>query len=188
MLIKKLSDNSKEYLDAYYLIVDTLKNQLQSLETCNSISQTYIQQSLPLGESAIDFSNNILKYTTDIEIENLAKAIIEQQNLSLEYLRSILDECTCATNSERDINLYKRKALEIISNMLNRLNLIQGTNNLNFLYLQAMLYHNESVIALAKNALNYDLCPKLKQHINEQLVKYTAQQTLMRNLLNTYRR
>lgn len=188
MLIKKLSDNSKEYLDLYYQIVDNMRNQMFAIEPCNSISQTYIQQILPHKEGAISLSENILKYTTDVDIETLAKAIIENQNASMEYLRSIIDECTCHTNSERDVNLYQRKAIEIITNMITKLNSISANNNLNALYLQALIYHHEGGINLAKNALGYDICPKLKQQINEQIIKNTAELTLIKNLLNNYRR
>ena len=51
MLIKKLSDNSKEYLDAYYEIIDNIKSQIFAVESSDSISKIYIEQILPPLES-----------------------------------------------------------------------------------------------------------------------------------------
>lgn len=188
MLIKKLSDNSKEYLDAYYEIIDSLKSQMFAVEICDSISKAYIEQILPLANAGILLSENILKYTTDTEIEALAKGIIEANNNNIETLNAFMEECACVTNSDRDVKLYTRKATEIITNMITRFNSIQGTNNLNSLYLQALIYHHEGELQLAKNALNYDICDKLKIHINEHLIKISSQLALLKNLLNNYRR
>ena len=188
MLIKKLSDNSKEYLDAYYEIIDSMKSQIFAVELCDSVSKIYIEQILPHKTAGILLSENILKYTTDIEVEVFAKAIIAESNQDIEKLNEILDECTCVHNSDRDIKLYSRKATEIVTNMLTRLNAIQGTNNLNVLYLQAMMYHHEGELALAKNALNYEICDKLKIYINERIIKITAELAVIKNLLSNYRR
>lgn len=188
MLIKKLSDNSKEYLDAYYEIIDNLKSQMFAVEICNSISKVFIEQILPLANAGILLSENILKYTTDTEIETLAKGIIESSNNNIEALNAIMDECACAQNSDRDIKLYTRKATEIITNMITRLNSIQGTNNLNALYLQALIYYYEGALLLAKNALSYDICEKLKVYLNEHIIKISAQLALIKNLLNNFRR
>ena len=72
--------------------------------------------------------------------------------------------------------------------MITRFNSIQGTNNLNSLYLQALIYHHEGELQLAKNALNYDLCDKLKKYTNEHIIKISAQLALIKNLLNNFRR
>ena len=188
MLIKKLSDNSKEYLDAYYEIIDNIKNQMFAVEVCGSISKIYIEQLLPHKTAGILLSENILKYTTDTEIEAIAKSIITQSNKDIETLNTHLSECTCVTNSDRDIKLYTRKATEIITNMITRLNSIQGTNNLNSLYLQALIYHYEGSLQLARNALSYEICDKLKHYINELIIKITAEIAVIKNLLNNYRR
>ena len=72
--------------------------------------------------------------------------------------------------------------------MITRLNSIQGTNNLNSLYLQALIYHYEGGLQLARNALSYEICDKLKNYINELIIKITAEIAVIKNLLNNYRR
>lgn len=188
MLIKKLSDNSKEYLDAYYEIIDNMKSQMFGVEFCDSISKTYIEQILPHKTAGILLSENILKFTTDTEIETLAKGIILQSNNDIQTLNSHIENCMCPTNSERDLKLYTRKSTELITNMITRMNSIQGTNNLNSLYLQALIYLFEGALQLARNALNYEICDKLKTYLNEHIAKLSAEIGIIKNLLNNYRR
>lgn len=186
MIIKKLSDNSKEYLDTYYEIIDGMKNQMFAVENSDSISKIFIDQILPHISAGIQLSENILKYTTDIEIENFAKNIISQNNENLERLNTISNECECI-NNDRDIKLYTRKSNELIGAMITRLNSIQTGNNLNVLYLQSMTYYFEGFLSLARNLLNFEICSSLKNFINEQILHTTAKLSIIRNLTNNYR-
>jgi len=183
LIVKKLSDNSKDYLNTYYEIIDQMKNDMQNVEICNSISKVYIEQIIPHKKAAIALSENILRYTTNVDIENLAKNIISEHSNEIEKLENILETCMRVCNSERDVNLYMRRFNEILNNMLNRLNNISTTNNLNALYLNALIAHHEGGISLAQNALSYTLCPELKTLANEMIVKYTAQLVIFRQLL-----
>lgn len=183
MLIRKLSDNSKEYLDTYYEIVDSLKSQMFAVENSNSISHMFIEQILPHTNAGIELSENILKYTTDTDIENFAKNVVTQNNENLERLNSISIKCVCE-NNERDIKLYTRKSTELITAMITRLNSVQGTNNLNSLYLQSMMFYYEGFLALARNLLNFEICSSLKSFVDEQIIFTTNQLALIKNLLN----
>ena len=69
--------------------------------------------------------------------------------------------------------------------MINRFNGVSTSNNLNVHYLNALIIHHESGISLAQNALSYSICNELKNLLNEMIVKYTAELTLIRQLLRT---
>ncbi len=166
-IVKKLSDNSKEYLNTYYEIIDQMKNAMQEDINSKSISETYIKQIIPHHEAGVKLSENILKYTTNVDVENFAKNYIFDQNIEIEKLQNMLEECACVCNSERDIKLYTRKFNEILDMMMKKLNMGPATNNIDALYLSSMLIHSEGAISFAKNALSYNICPSLKQLLSD---------------------
>ena len=102
-IVKKLSDNSKEYLNTYYDIIDQMSKAINGCEIGKSIGGLYINQITPLLQASIDLNNNILKYTTNTDIENFAKNMTFDRNNEIQKLSEITATCACVCNSIRTI-------------------------------------------------------------------------------------
>lgn len=182
-IVQKLSDNTKEYIDNFYKILDEMSENMKAVTPSSSISGTFIRQMIPHHEGAIKMSENILNYTTDTSIEELAKTIITEQTKEISQMQYMLEECINKTNSELDVNLYMREFNTIFENMIKRMNNSSSTNNLNVDFLTEMIPHHEGAIAMSKNVLKYDLCPELKKLAENIVVGQSSQLSLMQNLL-----
>lgn len=182
-IVKKLSDNSKEFLNTYYSIIDQMKNEMAEVLPCDSISAKFIKHIIPLENGGINLSQNILKFTTNIDVENFAKEVIEMHTANLSVLNKIGEKCACVCNKERDVNLYMRKYNEIFDTMNNRLNNIPTSNNINTFYITSMMIHHESAINFAKNLLAFTICDELKAYAGNMITAYTSHLSNMRNML-----
>lgn len=182
-LVQKLSDNTKEYIDNFYKIFDEMSTKMKEVEPSSSISATFIQQMIPHHEAAIKMSENILQYTTDTAIENLAKNIIADQTKDIEKMKNMLDECSACDNSDVDVNLYMREFSAIFDTMIRKMNAAPTTNNLNVDFLSEMIPHHEGAINMSKNVLKFEICDQLKSLAESIVLNQTAQLQLMQNLL-----
>ena len=181
--VQKLSDNTKEYIDTFYKILDEMSNKMKEVEPSSSISSTFIQQMIPHHEAAIKMSENILKYTTDTAIENLAKNIISDQTKDIENMKKMLEECSNCENNDVDVNLYQREFLAIFDTMIRKMNGAPTTNNLNVDFLSEMIPHHEGAINMSKNVLKFEICGSLKTLAENIVINQSNQLQLMQNLL-----
>ncbi len=187
-IVQKMSDNTKEYLDNFYRILDEMQNQMSSVQPSQSISETFIRQMIPHHEAAIKMSENILNFTTDTNVETLAKTIIADQTRDISKMQYMLEECAQVENSEIDISLYQREFKSILDNMVRKMNSAPATNNLNVDFLSEILPHHEGAINMSKTVLKFDICPELKKLAENIVINQASQvqqmQTLLRGKLN----
>lgn len=182
-IVKKLSDNTKSYIDNFYQILDEMADRMRSVPTCNSISKMYILQMIPHHEAGVKMSENILNFTTDTEIEELAKNIISSKTQEILRMEDMLACCEEVENNARDISIYQREFQNIFENMIKRMSNAQTGNNLNVDFLSEMIPHHEGEINMTKNVLRYEICSELKQLAEEIIANETAQTEQMKSLL-----
>ena len=182
MIIRKLSDNTKVYIDRYFAIVDEIAENLNAVEG-NNISELFIRQMLALHEGGLKMSENILNYTTNSNIENLAKTFVDGSNKSIEKLNDMLENYVDCDNDERDLMLCKRRYNSIFNNMMNGMNGINVTNNLDIDFLSGMIPHHEGEIAVAKNVLGYDICDDVKDFAELLITTHEVELNQMKHLL-----
>ena len=102
----KISNVARRYLDTFSVILDTMIRCMAEVKITDSISCNFIKQMIPHHRAAIDMSLNILRYTTDIEVQNIALNIIAEQTKSIDDMVSI-EVCCCAkTNSPIQLKPY----------------------------------------------------------------------------------
>ena len=178
--IKALSENTKQFFENYNQILDEMDTSVQDVTPTENISETYILQMLPHHEAGIKLSENILSYTTNPEIELLAKSIVSSNQNSLEDL---LIPCENLTNTEKDNALYNRKFKLAFDSMLKKMQNVEANNNLNKAYLSSILYHSEGGIAFAKNVISFDICPELKEYVKKYITKTIIQTQAIKNLI-----
>lgn len=156
-----LSYVTKNYLSRFYSILDEMVKGMESAELTDSISLNFIVQMIPHHKAAIEMSENILQYTTNIPLQNIAHNIITEQTQSIENMRKI--ECVCGEciNSKQDICLYQRRVNQIMQIMFSRMENACTTNDINKNFIWEMVPHHRGAIEMSNNALQYDICQGL---------------------------
>lgn len=167
-----LSCNTKKYLDEYSCILNQMINGINNARLTNSISHNFIVQMIPHHEAAIQMSKNLLKYTTNLALQNIASNIISEQTRSIERMRIILCCCAQERNSRQCLCKYKTKTDEILKTMFSQMSCAESTNNIDCNFIREMIPHHMGAVRLCENALQYDICseltPILKNIISSQ--------------------
>lgn len=181
-----LSDVTKDYLCTYNEILDNMIDGMKCVEMTDSISHNFIAQMLPHHRAAIKMSENILKYTTNLAVQKIARCIIEEQEESIEALESI--ECFCSEkeNTRADLCLYERKNEQILNNMFACMKNACYTNSVNCNFLREMIPHHRGAVEMSENALCYCTCcelvPVLKSIIANQKRGINQMTQLLNNM------
>lgn len=183
MVIGKLSNNTKAYIDRYYKIIDKIENKMREIKNKNCISKMFIEQMIVLHECGVEMSENILNYTTNSNIEMLAETIVETYNKSIDELNDMLSKCCDCGNNERDVNLYYRRIKNINEKMIGKMKGINIFNNLDVDFLSGMIYQYEVEIAIAKNVLSYPNCDEVKIFAENLITTHELQIRQMRQIL-----
>lgn len=79
----KISNVAKKYLEDFYIILEKMEKGMIDVKLTDSISNNFIMQMILHHRAAIEISSNILKYTTNIELQNIALNIISEQTKSI---------------------------------------------------------------------------------------------------------
>ena len=162
----RLSDVTKAYLSRFHCILDEMIEGMTTAELTNSISHNFIVQMIPHHQAAIEMSENILKYTTLVPLQQIAQGIITEQTKSIRNMREIKSECSECVNPKRDVCLYQRRVDQIMQTMFNGMENAVATNNINANFMREMIPHHRGAIEMSKNALQYDICPGLRPILN----------------------
>ena len=135
--------------------------EMTSAKLTNSISHNFIVQMIPHHQAAIKMSQNILKYTTLLPLQNIAKNIISEQTKSIEAMKEILGVCEEQFDSKQDICLYQNGFDRITRTMFSRMRNACSTNQINANFMREMIPHHQGAIRMSKNALYFSICPRL---------------------------
>lgn len=180
----KLSNNAKEYLRVYHSILDEMIQKMCDAELTKSISHNFIVQMIPHHQAAIEMSQNILLYTTNVPLQKIATNIISEQTKGIENMDHILSCCEQLENSPRDLCLYQRKIDQIMLNMFSKMEDADTTNQINCDFMWEMIPHHRGAIEMASNTLQYDICteliPILQSIIASQKKGILEMQTLLK--------
>ena len=153
----KISNVARRYLDTFSVILDTMIRCMTEVKITDSISCNFIKQMIPHHRAAIDMSLNILRYTTDIEVQNIALNIIAEQTKSIDDMVSIEVCCRAKTNSPIQLKPYTRIYNEITQKMFSEMKSSPQTNNVNY---------NMGAVRMGENAMKYSICQELRPIIS----------------------
>ncbi len=182
---KNISNVTNDYLCRFYEILDQMISGMTSAELTNSISHNFIVQMIPHHQAAIEMSENILKYTTCLPLQEIAENIISEQTKSIENMRSALSCCSEATNSRQDIFQYQKAFSRITQIMFSEMRRACVTNNINANFMREMIPHHEGAIRMSENALNFQLCENLHPILSAIIVSQKKGVKKMERLLNS---
>ncbi|AVK86230.1 DUF305 domain-containing protein [Lysinibacillus sp. B2A1] len=157
----ELSNVTKAYLEEYKRILDKMMQGMTYVTiTCN-ISENFIKQIIPHQVAAIKMSENVLRYTTNIPVQNLALEIINTSTETLECLEAIQNRCCIVQNSEYELYEYMCAYKEITEVMFQAMCAPPVSNNININYLREMIVHHQGGVRLAQNVLRFCICQEL---------------------------
>lgn len=158
----RLSEVSKTYLGEFYRILNEMIRGMTSVELTDSISHNFIVQMIPHHQAAIEMSRNILNYTTNLQLQEIASNIIEEQTQSIEQMKSILCRCSEQMDSARDQCLYQRRTDQIMHIMFADMSCARAGNRVDCNFLREMIPHHRGAVQMSRNALRYELCAGLE--------------------------
>lgn len=158
----RLSDVTKDYLTEFHCILDRMIQGMTSAELTNSISHNFIAQMIPHHMAAIEMSENILRYTTNVPLQNIARGIIQAQKKSIDAMRQAQCVCGLLENSRQDLCLYQRRTDQILQTMFCSMENARAANRVNCDFMREMIPHHVGAVEMSCNALQFDVCPELK--------------------------
>ena len=156
-----LSNVTKDYLTTFHCILDEMIQGMTEAELTDSVSYNFIVQMIPHHRAAIEMSGNILKYTTNIPLQNIATQIISEQTKSIANMREIGCCCRQCTSSKQDLCLYQRKMDQIMQTMFSKMDRARSTNQINCDFMWEMIPHHEGAVEMSELTLQFCICPEL---------------------------
>lgn len=163
---RNLSCSAKNYLKEYREILDKMIRGMTEAELSDSISRNFIVQMIPHHRAAIEMSKNILKYTENNKLIEIAENIISEQTKSIENMKAIQNLCGGHINTCCSIAAYQCRVDQIMKTMFSEMGRAYSDNCINCDFMREMIPHHEGAIKMSKNALRYDICPELKPILN----------------------
>lgn len=152
---------TQNYLNEFYRILDNMIKGMTGAELTNSISYNFIVQMIPHHRGAIEMSENILKYTTNIPVQNIALGIIESQTKSIEDMLKIEYVCNERCNLKKDLFSYQNEINLIMRTMFSEMKGARATNQINCDFLREMIPHHMGAVRMSELTLKYQICEEL---------------------------
>lgn len=155
------SHNTNDYLDAFSCILKEMICGMTTAALSDSISHNFIVQMIPHHKAAIQMSRNVLKYTTNCDIECIASHIITEQTQSIHNMEKALPCCQKKTNAKNDLCTYQKQVEKIFQTMFCRMQTARSCNSIDCNFLREMIPHHEGAVAFSEVTLEYCICPEL---------------------------
>lgn len=158
----RLSRTAADYLETFQCILDHMIQGMTDVTLTDSISANFITQMIPHHQAAIEMSQNILRYTTDLPLQDIADQIISEQTKSIADMKSIICRCSLCTNSGQALCNYQKRMNQIIQTMFSSMGNACSTNHINADFLREMIPHHKGAVEMSETTLHYAICPDLK--------------------------
>lgn len=158
----RLDHTTEDYLRKFYAIFDEMVRGMMQVKLTDSISHNFIVQMIPHHRAAIEMSENILQYTNDRQLQEIASDIISEQTKSIENMNEIVGSCGSFTNSSRDLCRYQMKANQIMRKMFSLMRSAHVSNRVNCDFMWEMIPHHRGAVEMSVNALEFDICSELE--------------------------
>lgn len=180
----RLDRATQGYLSVYYSILERMIRDMTGAVLTDSISYNFIVQMIPHHKAATQMSQNILKYTSNKDLQNIASDIITEQTKSIEEMQSIEQRCRCFTNTRKELFLYQSRMNTIMKNMFYKMNRAYTSNCINCDFMWEMIPHHEGAVRMSETTLQTDICPELKPILEAIITSQKKGIEEMKNLLH----
>ena len=157
----QFSSNTQTYLERYQEILDEMIEQMSSIVPADSISGSFIEQMIPHHRAAIEMSKNLLQYTTNIPLQNIALNIVSSQEESIQQMLMVEPDCLALPNTPAELNRYWRENCRILQIMFREMSAACANNNIDANFMREMIPHHQGAVRMSENALRNPICPRL---------------------------
>ncbi|MDU7031046.1 DUF305 domain-containing protein [Robinsoniella peoriensis] len=179
----QLSNNTKAYVEQYHCILENMIQKMSGVKLTESISGSFITQMIPHHCAAIAMSENLLRYTTNIPLQNIAMNIIVSQQKSIENMKAVYPECQCCMNEPEELSCYKQNNDYIIQNMFYEMKAASTDNNIDANFMREMIPHHKGAVYMSENALQFPICSSLVPLLDAIVTSQKEGIRKMQNLL-----
>lgn len=157
----RLSLVTQDYLSSFECILKHMISGMTGAELSNSISYNFIVQMIPHHRAAIEMSENLLRYTTNLQLQDIASDIITEQTQSIQNMLAI--ECSCLNlqNCEADLCRYQKQMDNIMQIMFSEMKHARYCNDINLNFIWEMIPHHMGAVRMSETTLRYQICPEL---------------------------
>lgn len=176
---------TQKYLNTFDCILERMIQGMTCADLTNSISHNFIVQMIPHHRAAIEMSENILQYTTNLTIQEIAENIICEQTKSIAAMEAALPCCSNLTNSRANVCRYQEQIEPVFNTMFRRMQTAKSTNDINCCFLREMLPHHEGAVSFAEITLCHDICPQLQPILQSIITSQKRGICQMEELLDT---
>lgn len=157
----ELSRNTLRYLECFEGILREMILKMTEAEPSCSISDTFIRQMIPHHQAAIEMSKSLLKYTTDLALQEIADNIIREQTRSIENMQRIQESCLRMRDTECEVRDYQNRFRRIAERMFCGMENAGADNCIDRNFLHEMIPHHEGAVEMSQNVLRFQLCSGL---------------------------
>lgn len=157
----QLSNNTQTYLERYQEILCEMIKQMTSVVPTDSVSGSFIEQMIPHHRAAIEMSKNLLQYTTNVPLQNIALNIISSQEESIQQMLMSEPDCQTLPNTPVSLACYQRENSRILQTMFREMSSACADNNIDANFMREMIPHHRGAVQMSENALCNPLCPRL---------------------------
>ena len=158
----RISDVTKDYIQEFHCILEEMIEGMTAADLTESISHNFIVQMIPHHQAAIKMSKNILRFTTNLAIQDIAAGIIKEQEKSIQDMEDILCCCSGTENSPRELENYQCRMNHIIQHMFSAMENARASNEINCNFLWEMIPHHKGAVEMSETALSEPICPELE--------------------------
>ena len=179
-----LNNAAKDYFTRFYCILDEMIQGMTEVELNGSISHNFIVQMIPHHKAAIEMSENVLKYTSNDSLQNIASNIITEQTKSIKNMLSIEKNCSYLVNQRTELQLYQTKINQVMQSMFSNMSRACSTNQINCNFMWEMIPHHEGAVLMSEITLQFNICPELKPILDSIISSQKKGISEMQNLLH----
>lgn len=179
-----LNQTTEVYLTTFNRILQKMICKMVNAKLTNSISHNFIVQMIPHHKAAIEMSENVLKYTSNDSLQNIASNIITEQTKSIKNMLSIERNCSCLVNQRTELQLYQTKINQVMQSMFSNMSRACSTNQINCNFMWEMIPHHEGAVLMSEITLQFNICPELKPILDSIISSQKKGISEMQNLLH----
>lgn len=155
---------ANRFLTGQRQIIGRLEDELRCIPLSESVGENFLKQMDVLIRFGIDLSRNILDFTTDKDVEDLARNVIRSQENARKNLDKIRRNCG-QKNHDRENRNYIAQSERILSRMINQMKSAKRENNIGCEYLSALLPFLDASGNLMRTVLRFRISAQLKRTV-----------------------
>jgi len=144
------------YLNMYHQILDAMKNKMDNAPKTGDVTIDFLYEMIPHHEGGVRMAENVMKYGSNLQVKQLAAAIIREQTAGIAQMRDLLERLQkdkLADASQE--SAYWKGYVAAFNKMVSGMEGARPTGNVDKDFLSEMIPHHGGAMRMALNVLNY---------------------------------